>query len=59
VIGVRPDLVLGVELKTAKGRPSVEQLVWLGCFGDLGRVCRSQGEMMDFFGECGVLEVLR
>ena len=54
VIGVRPDLDLCVELKTAKGKLSVEQLVWLGVFGDRGAVCRSQGELMEFLEGHGV-----
>ena len=55
LIGVRPGMVLGVELKTAKGKLSVEQLVWLGVFGDRGAVCRSQGELMEFLESAGVL----
>lgn len=55
LIGVRHGMVLGVELKTATGKISVEQLVWLGCFGDLGSVCRSQGELLNFLESAGVL----
>lgn len=56
LIGVRRDLVLGVELKTAKGKTSAEQDDWLACFGDRGAVCRSVEDLYMFLGRHGVIQ---
>lgn len=48
-------LVLAVELKTETGTLSPEQAAWLAAWGMRGRVCRSEGELLDFIREHGVV----
>lgn len=48
VIGIRPGLVVAVELKTAAGKVTPEQDAWLSCWGERGCLCRSVGEVLDF-----------
>lgn len=47
-IGVRPGVMIGIELKTATGRLGPGQAEWLECLGERGAVCRSMGEVIEF-----------
>ena len=55
MIGVRPGLVVAVELKTATGRVSPEQREWLDLWGANGAVVRSERELLDRLAAWGVL----
>ena len=47
-IGVRPGLVIAVELKAPLGETTREQERWLAAWGEQGCVARSCGEMVEF-----------
>ena len=57
-IGVRPGLVLHVELKRldGKGKLGAEQATWLLCAADRGAVCSSQDEFLEFLRKWGVVK---
>ena len=59
----QPDLIillpggryLAVELKTATGRESIEQIAWRVDLEPYAAVCRSEGELLDFLQAHGVM----
>jgi hypothetical protein len=55
VIGVRPGLVIAVELKSRTGRATEEQERWLECWGERGALCRSVEEVLTFLKQHQVI----
>lgn len=56
-IGVRPGLILHLELKRpdGKGKLGPGQKDWLECAGDRGSLCSSQAEVLSFLRKWGIV----